>query len=88
MLIYNSSIVHEWVYMYGCIYVLVPRRYRAAIKRSLYSRMSPATLVPPAESTRTTREKIPSTCDPKLVFFCRQIYDYRMSRILKNPFYV
>jgi hypothetical protein len=67
----------------------ISTRHRAAIKRTQDPRMSSTTPpVPPVETERTARERIPSTCDPKLVFFCRQIYDYRMGRILKNPLYV
>ncbi|CAB3984157.1 bromo adjacent homology domain-containing 1, partial [Paramuricea clavata] len=60
-------------------------RHRAATKRSQDSRISSATPVPPVEATHTTREHIPSTCDPKLLFFCRQIYDYRMDICFLKP---
>lgn len=60
-------------------------RYRAAAKRSQDSRVPSTTLVPPAQPTGSGEQTAPLTANPKLVFFCRQIYDYRMGRIMKNP---
>lgn len=61
-------------------------RYRAAAKRSQDSRVPSATPVPPAQLPDRSATQTPLKTDPKLVFFCRKIYDYRMGRIMKNPF--
>ena len=60
-------------------------RYRAAIKRSQDSRIPSATPVPPTQLAHSGTETL-LKADPKMVFFCRKIYDYRMGRIMKNPF--
>ncbi|XP_031559111.1 uncharacterized protein LOC116295449 [Actinia tenebrosa] len=61
-------------------------RYRAQNRLFQESRSVPLSPVPPGESTKPGSVPPPNT-DPSLVFFCRQIYDHRMGRIIKNPWY-
>ncbi|EDO43560.1 predicted protein [Nematostella vectensis] len=59
-------------------------RYRAQNKLCQESRATPFSPVPPGQSTRPGSVPAPDT-DPSLVFFCRQVYDHRMGRVIKNP---
>ena len=64
-------------------YYYLSSRYRARNKLFRESRSVPLTPVPPGESTKPGSVP-PSNTDPSLVFFCRQIYDHRMGKIIKN----
>ncbi|RMX44765.1 hypothetical protein pdam_00009206 [Pocillopora damicornis] len=59
-------------------------RFRALNRLFREFREAPLSPVPPGESTKPGSVPQPRT-DPNLVFFCRQVYDYRMGRIIKNP---
>jgi len=59
-------------------------RFRALNRLFREFREAPLSPVPPGESTKPGSVPHPRT-DPNLVFFCRQVYDYRMGRIIKNP---
>lgn len=59
-------------------------RFRALNRLFREFREAPMSPVPPGESTKPGSVPHPRT-DPSLVFFCRQVYDYRMGRIIKNP---
>lgn len=59
-------------------------RFRALNRLFREFREAPMSPVPPGESTKPGSVPHPRT-DPNLVFFCRQVYDYRMGRIIKNP---
>lgn len=63
---------------------LCTSRFRALNRLFREFREAPMSPVPPGESTKPGSVPHPRT-DPNLVFFCRQVYDYRMGRIIKNP---
>lgn len=47
-----------------------------------------ATPVPDPEEGYCRKDRLPPGCVvPDLLFFCRRVYDYRIKRLLKNPYW-
>lgn len=47
-----------------------------------------ATPVPDPEEGYCRKDRQPPGCVvPELLFFCRRVYDYRIKRLLKNPYW-
>ena len=71
-------------FVFFFLFVCLVLRFRALNRLFREFREAPLSPVPPGESTKPGSVPHPRT-DPNLVFFCRQVYDYRMGRIIKNP---
>ncbi|XP_043075495.1 bromo adjacent homology domain-containing 1 protein isoform X2 [Puntigrus tetrazona] len=61
-------------------------RFCALVKRRSEGVSDPAPLMPrPSDSAGPAHRLLPDGVDPRLVYLCRHVYDFRYGRILKNP---
>ncbi|XP_058611679.1 bromo adjacent homology domain-containing 1 protein isoform X1 [Onychostoma macrolepis] len=61
-------------------------RFCALVKRRSEGVSDHAPLMPrPSDSAGPAHRVVPDGVDPRLVYLCRHVYDFRFGRILKNP---
>ncbi|XP_060069029.1 uncharacterized protein LOC132549125 [Ylistrum balloti] len=61
-------------------------RYRAELQRQEHGIPPQPKVVPSPEDEYVRNGKLPPQgCDPNNVYLCRQVYDFKLKRILKNP---
>uniref|UniRef100_A0A673HYS6 Bromo adjacent homology domain-containing 1 protein-like n=1 Tax=Sinocyclocheilus rhinocerous TaxID=307959 RepID=A0A673HYS6_9TELE len=61
-------------------------RFCALLKRRSEGVSDHAPLMPrPSDSAGPAHRLVPDGVDPRLVYLCRHVYDFRFGRILKNP---
>ncbi|XP_016117378.1 bromo adjacent homology domain-containing 1 protein-like [Sinocyclocheilus grahami] len=61
-------------------------RFCALLKRCSEGVSDHAPLMPrPSDSAGPAHRLVPDGVDPRLVYLCRHVYDFRFGRILKNP---
>lgn len=60
------------------------RRFLRLFQEGVYPMATP---VPDPEEGYCRKDRQPPGCVvPELLFFCRRVYDYRIKRLLKNPY--
>lgn len=63
-------------------------RYRRLVRFFQEGVYPMATPVPDPEEGYCRKDRLPPGCVvPDLLFFCRRVYDYRIKRLLKNPYW-
>lgn len=66
----------------------VNHRYRRLVRFFQEGVYPMATPVPDPEEGYCRKDRLPPGCVvPDLLFFCRRVYDYRIKRLLKNPYW-
>ncbi|XP_052273593.1 uncharacterized protein LOC127873695 isoform X2 [Dreissena polymorpha] len=60
-------------------------RYHAEVERARFNLPSRKAVVPVPEEPYPDNKIPPVDADPETVFLCRQVYDIKLKRVLKNP---
>ncbi|KAH3847923.1 hypothetical protein DPMN_090259 [Dreissena polymorpha] len=69
---------------YGTLNIFI-HRYHAEVERARFNLPSRKAVVPVPEEPYPDNKIPPVDADPETVFLCRQVYDIKLKRVLKNP---
>lgn len=81
---YMYFMTYQFLFLFFNLFIFFLFRFRAERLRKEADQLPRSKVVPAVEYLRSSR--LPTDdADTSVVFLCRQVYDFKLKRILKNP---